>query len=153
MKPTAKTPVLFNNGTDHEVPSLEQLIKWVELVSELYGSFIQVSIEIVDSQTSRKLNKTYRNKDSATNVLSFPLELPEVVAEDLIGDLAICAELVRDEALQQNKAINDHWAHLILHGTLHLLGYDHIEDKDANIMEALEVKLLDSIGIANPYGQ
>jgi len=118
-----------------------------QVITDLGKGESELLIRIVDKAEIQNLNKTYRHKDKPTNVLSFPLELPEVVAEDLIGDLAICAELVVAEAQQQHKSINDHWAHLILHGTLHLLGYDHIEDEDANIMEALEVKLLDSIGL------
>ncbi|MBL4659659.1 MAG: rRNA maturation RNase YbeY [Alcanivoracaceae bacterium] len=152
MKPLAKLiPVLLNNDSSSEIPSIEEFNAWVEAVIECHGHFIQISIQIVDENTSQELNKTYRNKDKPTNVLSFALDLPEVVEEDLIGDLAICAEIVKQEAIAQNKPENHHWAHMTIHGTLHLLGFDHIDDKDAEIMEVLEIKLLKQLNIANPY--
>jgi probable rRNA maturation factor len=144
-------PVLLNNDTSSEIPSLEQFENWVNAVIQHHGKFFQVSIEIVDKSTSQELNNNYRQKNKATNVLSFPLELPEFVEENLIGDLAICAQVVTDEANQQNKAINNHWAHLTIHGCLHLLGYDHIEDDDAQLMEGIEIQLLKQLGIENPY--
>ncbi len=144
-------PVLLNNETVFESPSIEQFDLWVETVIEAHGEFFQVSIEIVDEQLSQELNKTYRGKDKSTNVLSFALDLPEYVKEDLIGDLAICAPLVEAEAKEQGKAIMHHWAHLTTHGVLHLLGYDHINDEEAQEMESLEVKLLKRLNIPNPY--
>ena len=144
-------PVLFNNETDLVCPTIEQFDLWVETVIENNGGFFQISIEIVDSQTSQELNKTYRGKNYPTNVLSFPLDLPEEVEEDLIGDLAICAEVVAKEAQEQGKQVSDHWAHLTIHGVLHLLGYDHTNDRDAKIMEELEVKLLSQLEIGDPY--
>lgn len=144
-------PVLLNNSTDDSIPSLEQFGTWVSAVIKHHGKYFQVSIEIVDKQTSQELNNTYRQKDKPTNVLSFPLELPEFVEEDLIGDLVICTEVVVEEAKQQNKVCIDHWAHLTIHGCLHLLGFDHIEDEQAEVMESLEIQLLEKLGIDNPY--
>ncbi len=144
-------PVLLNNETVYESPSLEQFDLWVETVIEMHGEFFQVSIEIVDEKLSQELNKTYRNQNKPTNVLSFSLDLPEGVEEDLIGDLAICAPLVEAEAQSQGKSILQHWAHLTIHGVLHLLGYDHIEDEQAEEMEQLEIKLLKRLEIPNPY--
>ncbi len=144
-------PVLLNNETENEIPSLERFNDWINTVIKHHGKFFQVSIEIVDKATSQDLNKTYRGKDKPTNVLSFPLELPEFIKEDLIGDLAICAQVVEQEALEQNKLIINHWAHLTIHGTLHLLGYDHIDDVQAEEMETLEIKLLGQLDIKNPY--
>ncbi len=144
-------PTLFNNETNNLTPAVDMFSKWVKTVIDFHGKPFQVSIEIVDQATSQELNKTYRNKDKPTNVLSFPLELPEFVQEDLIGDLAICAEMVEKEASQQNKLLEYHWAHLTIHGVLHLLGYDHINDDEAQIMENLEIKLLAQLGINNPY--
>ena len=144
-------PVLLNNSTTNTIPSLEEFEAWVKTVIKHHGEYFQVSIEIVDKQTSQKFNNTYRQKDKPTNVLSFPLELPEYVEEDLIGDLAICADVVEKEAKQQNKPLNNHWAHLTVHGCLHLLGFDHIEDEDAKNMENIEKKLLNSLNIKNPY--
>ena len=144
-------PILFNNETNNLTPAVDRFSKWVKTVIGFHGKPFQVSIEIVDQATSQELNKTYRNKNKSTNVLSFPLELPEFVEEDLIGDLAICAEVVEKEASQQNKLLENHWAHLTIHGVLHLLGYDHINDDEAQIMENLEIKLLAQLGINNPY--
>ena len=144
-------PTLLNNDTSYEIPSREQFDKWIQTVIDYHGSFFQVSIEIVDDKVSQELNNTYRNKNKPTNVLSFILDLPEEVEEDLIGDLAICAPVVEKEALEQDKLINHHWAHLTIHGTLHLLGYDHVNDKDAKKMESIEIKLLNSLNISNPY--
>ncbi len=152
MKPSAESiPVLLNNDSGSEIPTIEEFNSWVEAVIDNHGSFIQISIQIVDKSASQELNKTYRNKDKPTNVLSFALDLPEVVEEDLIGDLAICAEVVKQEAIAQNKPIDHHWAHMTIHGALHLLGFDHIDDKDAETMEALEIKLLAQLNIADPY--
>lgn len=144
-------PVLLNNDTQSEAPSIDQFNTWVNTVIEHHGEFFQVSIEIVDKATSQDLNNNYRQKDKPTNVLSFPLELPEFVKEDLIGDLAICAQVVEEEAKQQNKPLLSHWAHLTIHGTLHLLGYDHIQEDEANKMESLEIELLKKLLIENPY--
>ncbi|MFK8011731.1 MAG: rRNA maturation RNase YbeY [Marinicellaceae bacterium] len=143
--------VLLNNDTGMEIPPLSYFIKWIETVIQFHGDDFQVSIEIVDKAKSQELNLTYRNKNKPTNVLSFPLELPDIVEEILIGDLAICAEVVLDEAEQQIKSPTDHWAHLTIHGCLHLLGYDHIEDDEAEEMEAIEIKLLAKLGIKSPY--
>ena len=143
--------VLLHNATNFSIPTCQQFESWIALVCQQLNQSFQISIEIVDCETSQYLNKTYRGKDKATNVLSFPLELPEVVDEKLLGDLAICAEIVESEALQQNKTSIDHWTHLTIHGVLHLLGYNHINNNDAEIMENLEIKLLAQLGIDNPY--
>ena len=101
-----------------------------------------------------RLNKEYRGKDKPTNVLSFPFDdmagLPEEETR-LLGDLVICAPVVRKEAKKQDKRPKDHWAHMVVHGTLHLLGYDHIEEAEASEMEALEARILEQFGIKNPY--
>lgn len=144
-------PTLLNNATNHQIPSIEQFNTWIQTVIDYHGSFFQVSIEIVDEQTSQELNNTYRRKNKSTNVLSFALDLPEEVEEDLIGDLAICAPVVEKEAIEQAKLSVNHWAHLTIHGTLHLLGYDHVDDEDAKTMESLEIELLGKLHINNPY--
>jgi probable rRNA maturation factor len=111
----------------------------------------EVAIRIVGADEGQALNRDYRGKDYATNVLSFPAELPPGVDLPLIGDLAICAPVVAREAAEQGKKPRDHWAHLTVHGTLHLLGYDHIEDAEAEAMEALETRILAGLGIGDPY--
>ncbi len=111
----------------------------------------ELAIRIVDADEGRALNRDYRGKDYPTNVLSFPAELPPGLRLPLIGDLAICAPVVLREAGEQGKPARDHWAHLTVHGVLHLLGYDHIDHRDADAMEALETRILASLGIADPY--
>jgi probable rRNA maturation factor len=111
----------------------------------------EVAIRIVGIDEGQALNRDYRGKDYATNVLSFPAELPPGVDLPLIGDLAICAAVVAREAAEQGKKPRDHWTHLTVHGTLHLLGYDHIDDAEAEAMEALETRILAGLGIADPY--
>jgi probable rRNA maturation factor len=111
----------------------------------------ELAIRLVDSDEGRALNRDYRGKDYATNVLSFPAELPPELKLPLLGDLAICAPVVVREAAEQGKRPRDHWAHLTVHGVLHLLGYDHIENRDAEAMEALETRILAGLGIADPY--
>jgi len=111
----------------------------------------QLSIRIVDLAEGAELNHTFRGRDYATNVLSFPAEPPPGVHWALLGDLAICAPVVQREAAEQGKHARDHWAHLTVHGVLHLLGYDHIVDREAEVMEALETRILARLGIADPY--
>ena len=111
----------------------------------------EVTVRIVDEAESQQLNRQYRGKDYATNVLSFPFEAPADIPLDLLGDLVICAPVVAKEAAQQGKPLLHHWAHVVVHGTLHLLGFDHIEDDDAEQMEALEVQILAQLGIDDPY--
>ena len=111
----------------------------------------ELTVRIVGPEESRGLNRTYRGKDRATNVLSFPADLPGDIGIPLLGDIVICAPLVTEEAGEQGKAANDHWAHLTIHGVLHLLGHDHVEEAEAEAMEALETALLASLGIADPY--
>ena len=113
---------------------------------------VEISIKIVDPEESASLNKQYRQKKGATNVLSFPMS---VKTEDLnfLGDLVICAQIVKNEAIQQGKSVDAHWAHIIIHGILHLLGHTHDQEESMRKMEALEVNLLSQINICNPYIQ
>jgi probable rRNA maturation factor len=111
----------------------------------------ELSIRIVDHAESQTLNRDYRQKDKPTNVLSFPADLPDFVEPPLLGDLVVCAPIVATEAAEQGKVLNAHWAHMVIHGTLHLMGYDHIDDSEAEEMEALEIKLLNSLNFPSPY--
>jgi probable rRNA maturation factor len=135
------------------LPSAASFRRWAE--AALRGAKrrkpAELAIRIVDLDEGRALNRDYRNKDYATNVLSFPAELPPGVALPLIGDLAICAPMVLREAAEQGKRPRDHWAHLTIHGVLHLLGYDHIDEGEAEAMEALETRILAGLGITDPY--
>jgi probable rRNA maturation factor len=137
-----------------EPPSRDEFQQWVDLAL-IEDKTAQVSIRIVDEAESQSLNSEYRSKDKPTNVLSFPMELPEEISRELdvtvLGDLAICLPIVEKEAKQQSKSLKAHWAHIVIHGMLHLQGYDHLSDADAEEMEAIEIKLLKKIGIDNPY--
>lgn len=111
----------------------------------------ELTVRIVDSKEITRLNHSYRGSDKATNVLSFPADIPQHIELPLLGDLVICADIVAAEASAQSKSRHAHWAHMVIHGTLHLLGYDHIEDHDAAVMEAREIELLAGLNIDNPY--
>lgn len=111
----------------------------------------EVTIRIVGTQESADLNTQYRNKSGPTNVLSFPFEAPAGITVPLAGDLIICAPVVEREAREQWKTATEHWAHMVVHGMLHLQGYDHIEDDEAEAMEDLEIRLLAQLGFGNPY--
>lgn len=132
-------------------PTAEQFQSWVDAALADYRKDAELVIRIVDEQESAELNQQYRHKQGPTNILSFPIDLPDGVELDLLGDLVVCAPVLKREALQQHKALIDHWAHIIVHGVLHLLGYDHIEDSDAEQMEALEIVILNTLNIKNPY--
>lgn len=135
------------------VPASASFRRWIEaaLKGARRRKASEVSVRIVDVEEGRALNLQYRGRDYATNVLSFPVELPPGVDLPLIGDLVICAPVVAREAAEQGKKPADHWAHLTVHGTLHLLGYDHINEAEAETMEALETKVLAGLGISDPY--
>ncbi len=108
-------------------------------------------IRIVDEAESRQLNRDYRGRDNPTNVLSFPFEAPPEVPDEHLGDLVICAAVVRREAAEQGKVEAHHWAHMVIHGVLHLRGHDHQDDAQARIMENLETELLAGLGLPDPY--
>jgi probable rRNA maturation factor len=135
------------------LPSALSFRRWVEaaLAGAKRRKPAELAIRIVGTREGRRLNRDYREKDYATNVLSFPIDLPPGVSLPLIGDLAICAPVVAREAAEQGKPSNHHWAHMTVHGVLHLLGYDHIEDAEAEAMEALEARILTKLGISDPY--
>lgn len=136
---------------DQNLPSEEQLTQWVSAALNNKMDQAELSIRIVDSEESQQLNSEYRGKDKPTNVLSFPFEVPDGIELDLLGDLVICAEVVSQEAEEQKKPLFNHWAHMVVHGVLHLLGFDHINDDEAEEMEALETKILASLNIPDPY--
>jgi probable rRNA maturation factor len=142
---------LQNDEGIANVPDLSLFQKWVE--SSLQQSYpnLEQSIRIVDENESRTLNRDYRAQDKATNVLSFPAEASEYLDYDNLGDLVICARIVEQEAEQQGKPLLAHWAHMVVHGMLHLQGYDHLTDEQAEQMESLEIEILATLGQTNPY--
>ena len=159
------------------LPLLSEMKVWCESAIQnqshhkAFDNSLSVLIRIVDSEESADLNNTYRQKQGPTNVLSFPNEVPEFMFgvteldEDIneeqiielneqksyLGDLVICESLLQVEAAEQSKSVVSHWAHLIIHGILHLQGFDHIDDKEALEMEALEIQILEQLGFVNPY--
>ena len=133
------------------LPSNEQLHQWATAALSSVKKNAELTIRIVEPSESQQLNHQYRNKNAPTNVLSFPFQAPAGIELDLLGDLIICAQVVQDEAKQQNKPIFDHWTHMVVHGCLHLLGYDHITNEEAEVMESLEIDILHQLGIKNPY--
>jgi probable rRNA maturation factor len=133
------------------VPSETNLRRWIGAALPAVERDFEVSLRLVDEEEIRTLNSTYRHKDYATNVLSFPADLPEELALPLLGDIVVCAQVVMREADEQGKTAEAHWAHMLVHGTLHLLGYDHIDEDEALEMEALETKIITGLGFDPPY--
>ena len=134
-----------------QLPSTDQFQVWVDTVLTHADEDSEVVIRIVDEAEMIQFNQQYRQKEGTTNILSFPFDAPDEVESSLLGDLLVCAPVIEKEALLQNKKLAHHWSHMIIHGVLHLLGYDHINDDEAQEMEALEIKMLSTIDIANPY--
>ncbi|MGR8952095.1 MAG: rRNA maturation RNase YbeY [Gammaproteobacteria bacterium] len=138
-------------------PDRRHIVKWIDAVLDETDKTYACVIRIVDEPESAELNQHYRHKQGPTNVLSFPFEWPQGLeaADDgesvLLGDLVICAPVVEEEALAQHKPLLHHWAHMIVHGLLHLLGYDHIEEHEAEEMETKEIAILKKLQIENPY--
>jgi probable rRNA maturation factor len=134
-------------------PKKSLLRKWATQALNKKMEQADITIRIVDIEEMSELNSTYRQKSGPTNVLSFPFTLPEEIEIDIpiLGDIVVCAEVVNREAQEQHKSRESHWAHMIIHGVFHLLGYDHETDKEAYIMESLEVEIMQSLGFANPY--
>jgi probable rRNA maturation factor len=133
------------------IPAAKSFRRWVQAALDGRIHHADLAIRIVDGKEGRAFNRHYRGKDYATNVLSFPADLPEGVKLPLLGDLVICAPVVEREAREQNKPLNAHYAHLTVHGVLHLLGWDHEDEREAECMEQLEREILASLGIADPY--
>ncbi|RDF09147.1 rRNA maturation RNase YbeY [Haemophilus sputorum] len=138
------------------LPTLEQFTHWVETALAFEAQTedfpeTEMTIRIVDEEESQTLNREYRGKDYPTNVLSFPFEVPEGIELPLLGDLVICRQVMECEAKEQQISLASHWAHLAVHGTLHLLGYDHIEEAEAEEMEGLETQIMQKLGFEDPY--
>lgn len=134
-----------------QLPTEEQIRDWVSAALEGRLAEAEITVRIVDEVESEQLNVQYRHKSGPTNVLSFPFESDVPVEIPLLGDIVICAPVVVREAVEQHKEPLSHWAHILLHGTLHLLGFDHISDEDADTMERTEIQLMQKLGFSNPY--
>lgn len=133
------------------VPGRRSLAAWAGAALGRRAAGKEIAVEVVSARQSRRLNQQFRGKDSPTNVLSFPATAPPGVSPQPLGDLVICPVVLRREAREQGKTERAHWAHLIVHGTLHLAGYDHEHRQDAQRMERREVAVLRRLGFPNPY--
>ncbi|MBE8189435.1 MAG: rRNA maturation RNase YbeY [Candidatus Thioglobus sp.] len=122
-----------------------------KVLQDLGKSEYELLVRFVDRAEIQSLNKTYRQQNKATNVLAFAPDLPAEIAENILGDVLICPQIISEEAAEQGKNFTNHLIHIALHGVLHLLGFDHKKSADAAKMEALEVQILQKIGIENPY--
>lgn len=147
--------VELQNTTDHtDLPTEAVFNQWAEKVTsnlQLPTSNLEATIRLINAEESNELNRQFRNKDKATNVLSFPYEPLGEEDKNYLGDLAMCVDVIKLEAQEQNKTLEAHFTHMTIHGILHLLGYDHIEEDQAKAMEALEIKILAELGFENPY--
>ena len=133
------------------MPQAADFQRWLDAAILPFQEEAEVTVRLVDEAESQELNHTYRGKDKPTNVLSFPFECPPGIELPLLGDLVICRQVVEHEAQEQGKPLMAHWAHMVVHGSLHLLGYDHIDDEEAEEMEALERDIMQEMGLADPY--
>jgi probable rRNA maturation factor len=138
-------------SASEEAPDPQSIERWVSAALNNQRDSTELSIRIVDTEEGKALNEQFRGSTGATNVLSFPFENESPEPLPLIGDIIICAPVVLKEANEQNKTLNAHWAHMIIHGVLHLLGYDHQNETDANLMESLETEIMQGLGFPPPY--
>ncbi len=133
------------------IPNFTEISKWIKLTCYQHSNNADITIRIIDTKEMISINTKYRNKKIATNILSFNLNTPNKNRSKIIGDLIVCASTIEKESKEQNKKTLNHWAHIIIHGTLHLLGFTHNKKKDTNKMQTLEIKLLNKLNIFNPY--
>ena len=133
------------------LPNDAEIEHWVCMALQKKYNSAQLTVRIVGYEESRQLNEKFRHRSGPTNVLSFPFERPDMVQPPLLGDIVICGPLVVKEAADQNKEVKAHWAHIVIHGVLHLLGYDHEDADEANIMESLEKKIMTELNYPDPY--
>jgi probable rRNA maturation factor len=134
------------------VPAASSIRRWAgRALKDLRRPRVALGVRIVEAAESASLNRRFRRKRGPTNVLSFPFEAPSGTRSELLGDLVICAPVVRREARVQRKPARAHWAHMVVHGILHLRGYDHHNRRDATVMENMEIRILEELGFSNPY--
>lgn len=139
--------------TDTIPVSSEQLVSWIGITLDAHQSNAELTLRLVDTREITELNRTYRKQDKPTNVLAFPGNIPDTIELEFpfLGDVVICPSVMQSEALEQHVALDAHWAHIVIHGVLHLLGYDHMEEDDSVRMQKMEILLLAKLEFANPY--
>lgn len=140
-----------DTASDCAVPEDEKIKRWVCVAVSEVAAQVSLTVRIVEDAEIAALNLTYRQKIGSTNVLSFPSDAPPQFADGFIGDVIICAAVVANQARDQQKSIDAHWCHMVVHGVLHLLGYDHEIENDAEIMESREIEILHRLGFGDPY--
>lgn len=138
------------DSEEGDIPDATLVQQWAEKAC-LCDDHVITSMQVVSNDEMRELNNTWRGRNRPTNVLSFPMQSPDEVDLKILGDLALCADVINTEAKQQHKPAHAHWAHMVVHGMLHLQGYDHIDEAQADEMEALEIRVLNQLGFDNPY--
>jgi probable rRNA maturation factor len=140
------------DAEEGDIPDAALVQQWAEKAC-LCDDLVITGVQIVSKDEMHELNNKWRGKDRPTNVLSFPMQSPDEVDLKILGDIALCADVINSEARQQHKPAQAHWAHMVVHGMLHLQGYDHIDEHQAEEMEALEIRILDQLGFDNPYSE
>ena len=149
---TLNNSITIQKATDYEYPDEEDIIHWAKHTLKQYQqNNVALTIRIVNNSEMQRLNNQFRHKNKSTNVIAFPFEPSSKNDNTYLGDIAICPQVVTQEAKQQDKPYHAHFAHMVIHAILHLLGYDHIKENEAERMENAEIKLLAQLGIANPY--
>ncbi len=145
--------IVIQHAVPRKIPGAASLKRWANAALQHKIPAAEITIRVVNTREMTKLNSTYRKKTGPTNVLAFPFEMPDMLEDNrvILGDIVICSAVVNKEAKEQKKDPKAHWAHMVIHGTLHLLGYDHVKLKDAKVMEAEEIRILQTLKIANPY--
>lgn len=164
MSVVADIQIALDETNATVLPEKKTIEQWVNLAvddsayvkdTKHTGESLSITVRFVEPEEISKLNKDYRHKDGPTNVLSFPFArptgVPEGEAENSLGDIVICVSVVEREAAEQKKTVDAHWAHMLIHGTLHLLGYDHQSEREASEMESLEASILKKLGYSDPY--
>lgn len=144
---------LQNASSSTQLPASDSLALWVRSAVGSRREQAVVSLRLVDAEEGLELNRHWRGGEKATNVLSFPADLPGEIDSTLplLGDIVVCVPVVEQEACAQSKSLDAHWAHMVVHGTLHLLGYDHNTEQEAQVMESLEIGILRELGFDDPY--
>ncbi|MFK8050788.1 MAG: rRNA maturation RNase YbeY [Halioglobus sp.] len=146
-----KLVVEIDSASSEPAPEEGDLRSWIRAALSDRQRDTEISVRLVDIEEMSELNQRYRNKTGPTNVLSFPADIPAELNHPLLGDIVICAPVVRREAAEQGKPEESHWAHMTVHGTLHLLGYDHVVEAEAEAMEAMETAILATLNYPCPY--
>ena len=150
MPVSIEMSVSENIDSKQDIPDAALVQQWADKAC-LCEDKVVTSVQVVSNDEMRELNNTWRGKNRPTNVLSFPMQSPDELDLKIMGDLALCAGVINTEARQQHKSEQAHWAHMVVHGMLHLQGYDHINEAQADEMEALEIRILNGLGFDNPY--